>query len=195
MAYMATPSDAQASTGGSVTGQDRALTNAAITGGIAAGTNRLLQAVPKLTPALGVAGAGLSAYDYASQAQDIQEGLPEGVPADLMAQVAPLAMRGMDDAQAWQDLPQNTREFVARNQSDPTMGMANEVQAMPPQEAAQPDFEQSLAELQAIFAEMEQGQQTPRTMQTMRRPPQTPMPAPPPAYGGQQNRLLQPTGY
>jgi hypothetical protein len=195
MAYMATPSDAQASTGGSVTGQDRALTNAAITGGIAAGTNRLLQAVPKLAPALGVAGAGLSAYDYASQAQDIQEGLPEGVPADLMAQVAPLAMRGMDDAQAWQDLPQNTREFVARNQSDPTMGMANEVQAMPPQEAAQPDFEQSLAELQAIFAEMEQGQQTPRTMQTMRRPPQTPMPAPPPAYGGQQNRLLQPTGY
>jgi hypothetical protein len=56
------------------------------------------------------------------------------------------------------------------------------------QEAAPPDFDQYIADLQAIFAEMEQGQQP-------RRPASRPMPAPPPAYGGQQNRLLQPTGY
>jgi hypothetical protein len=196
LAYDAATSDAQAGTG---EGAVSDTTRGAIAGGTAAGgayaMNRLLQAVPAIGRAMGPVGAGLSAYDYATQAQEAREGMPEGVPADLMAQVAPLAMRGMDDAQAWQDLPQNTREFVARNQTDPSMGMSSEVQAMPPQEAAQPDFEQSISELQAIFAEMEQGQQTPRTMQTMRRPPQTPMPAPPPAYGGQQNRLLQPTGY
>ena len=55
------------------------------------------------------------------------------------------------------------------------------------EEAAPPNFEQYLADLQAIFQEMEAGQQPQQ--------PQRPMPAPPPAYGGQQNRLLQPTGY
>ena len=225
LAYDAATSDAEAANG---EGGIPNVARGAIAGGTAAGAtyaaNRLLQAVPALGRAMGPVGAGLSAYDYASKAQNAREGMSDGLPSDLMAQVAPLAMRGMEDAQAWQDLPQNTREFVARNQSDPSMGMSNEVQAMPqetgvpmpargergllgrrdlnaanlevPQmpaetyqeEAAPPDFDQYIADLQAIFAEMEQGQQP-------RRPAPRPMPAPPPAYGGQQNRLLQPTGY
>lgn len=109
-------------------------------GGATYGLQRLAQAVGRKAPAvaraagpaLNVAGGVLGAYDYASQAQDARGAMPEGIAGDIGAQVAPLAMRGMQDLAAWESLPEQARGFVERNQSDPSMGMAEEVQAAPP---------------------------------------------------------------
>jgi hypothetical protein len=193
VAYMATPDDAQAATGNSVTGQDRALTNAGVAGGIAAGTNRLLQAVPQVAKTAFGSGAAMAMpgeiipamTDYAPE--DINMGrnwLARNLPESVQ-------FGAVDQARQMAQVPE--RNPMSRP-IDPAMPNASALQVpqMPAetyeQEAAPPDFDQYIADLQAIFAEMEQGQQP-------RRPAPRPMPAPPPAYGGQQNRLLQPTGY
>ena len=143
MAYDAATSEAEAA-GMSPAGQTASGVGAGVAaGGTTAATqhglSKLAQALagsrvgPYLGPAMNVAGAGLAAHDYAGQVQDMRQDMPEGMQSDLLAQAAPLAMRGMEDAAAWQNLPGQAQEFVQRNQSDPAMGMSDEVQAMPPQ--------------------------------------------------------------
>jgi hypothetical protein len=194
LAYDAATSDAQAGTGVD-TGSDVA--RGAVAGGTAAGLvaggNRLLQAIPAAARTAMGSGAAMAMpgeiipamTDYAPE--DINTGrnwLARNLPESVQ-------FGAVDQARQMAQVPE--RNPMSRP-IDPAMPNASALQVpqMPAetyeQEAAPPDFDQYIADLQAIFAEMEQGQQP-------RRPASRPMPAPPPAYGGQQNRLLQPTGY
>lgn len=64
--------------------------------------------------------------------------MPEGTGYDMLAQAMPAAQRGGEMIEAWRNLPEQAQDFVQRNQSDPSMGLSNEVQAMPPQQPPQP---------------------------------------------------------
>jgi hypothetical protein len=194
MAYDAATSDAQAGTG-EETGSDvgRGAVAGGTAAGLVAGGNRLLQAIPAAARTAMGSGAAMAMpgeiipamTDYAPE--DINMGrnwLARNLPESVQ-------FGAVDQARQMAQVPERN---PMSQPIDPAMPNASALQVpqMPAetyeQEAAPPDFDQYIADLQAIFAEMEQGQQP-------RRPAPRPMPAPPPAYGGQQNRLLQPTGY
>lgn len=187
LAYYATPSDAQAGTGESVTGQDEALTNAGIAGVVAMGANRLLQALPRAMPAVNAAGTALGMYDYANQANEARQAMPEGIESDMISQAVPLASRIASDVASWQALPGQIQDFIARNQSDPMGGMSNEVQAMPEQAAPEPeDFDTQMADLDRLLQEMDaEGAASPQRAVRSERVASMPVMAP-----FEQNRLL-----
>jgi len=182
LAYDAATSDAQAGTGDE-TGSDVA--RGAVAGGTAAGLvaggNRLLQAIPAAARTAMGAGATMAMPNEIVNAMD---GTPDqmNMARNKAARYLPEAVQfgAVNEAREMAQVPE--RNPMSRS-IDPSPQMPAETYE---QEAAPPNFDQYLADLQAIFAEMEQGQ---------RQPAPRPMPAPPPAYGGQQNRLLQPTGY
>jgi hypothetical protein len=111
LAYGMTPDDARAD--GSGGGRSTALTNAGVATGIGAGAgyglDRLAKAIGNvgrgvvgraLGPALNVAGAGMAAYDQASEARGYRDALPpdqrDGA-AGMLSHAMPLAMRGASD--------------------------------------------------------------------------------------------------
>lgn len=182
LAYDAATSDAQAGTGDE-TGSDVA--RGAVAGGTAAGLvaggNRLLQAIPAAARTAMGAGATMAMPNEIVNAMD---GTPDqmNMARNKAARYLPEAVQfgAVNEAREMAQVPE--RNPMSRP-IDPSPQIPAETYE---QEAAPPNFDQYLADLQAIFAEMEQGQ---------RQPAPRPMPAPPPAYGWQKNRLLQPTGY
>lgn len=149
-AYFATPDDAQASTGGgSVTGQDEALTNAALAGGATYGVNRLLSAIPRVAGA--VAGemvgpvAAMTGPDFTPETEEFgRNAAVRDMP--WLRHVAPIYSDAFEKAQ----VPERGR--------------------MPTPDFEEPDeFAQHIAELQAILQEMGQSN----------RPAARPAPAPP----------------
>lgn len=139
LAYNLTPKQAEARGGEPSPGPSSAATNAALAGGTAYGVGKLAKALagsragPFLGPAMMGVGTAASAYDYAQEAQEARQSMPQGTEYDMLAQAMPAAQRGGEMVEAWRNLPGQAQEFVQRNQSDPSMGMTNEVQAMPQQ--------------------------------------------------------------
>lgn len=208
LAYAATPSDANASTGdASTTGQDRALTNAGVAGGLTYGTNRLLNALPSGTGTLagGMTGPlmpmtfdpfeGASEEDtrhnIMSARGDLNALLPSagrviGVTpreqsAYEMAQVPPPSpTRVQRQADTRQDA-----EYMRRYLADEPVNMPASAPGWEDRAAAAPDpFDADLAELADLLTQLE-GPAEPQ-----RRSAPVVMPNPVMVSPALQNRLL-----
>lgn len=188
IAYMATPSDAQAATGEpSTTGQDTAITNAAGAGGLYYGANKLLQALPK---AVGTAaGAGLTMLTP-SVAADAYDPTQEELNRDrnIAARYLPSFLRGgyIEDAYQMAQVPErspvNSGPRVSRL---PDATPRAEVSPAPAD-----DFEAQLADLQSILSQLhgDEEQSPVQTAADSYRAAQAPMMPSTPSFP--QNRLL-----
>lgn len=208
VAYMATPEDAYASTGdASLTGQDRAITNAAAAGGLTYGTNKLLQALPSGTGTLagGMTGPLMpmtfdpfeggseedTRHNIMAARGDLNALLPSagraiGVTpqeqsAYEMAQVpTPSSSRVQRQADTRQDA-----EYMRRYLDDEPVNMPVSVPGWQDRAATAPDpFDADLAELASLLAELE-GPAEPQ-----RRSAPVVMPNPVMVSPALQNRLL-----
>lgn len=210
LAYMATPEDAYASTdGASVTGNDRALTNAGAAGGLTYGTNRLLNALPAGTGTLagGMLGPLMpmtfdpleggseedTRHNIMSARGDLNALLPSvgraiGVtPQEQSAyEMAQVPTPGPARVQRQADTRQDA-EYMRRYLADEPTNMPAGADAGwqdRAQSAAPDDFDAQLAELQQLMIELEGPQEAPQPRAAVQMPP------PPPYAAAQQNRLL-----
>lgn len=197
LAYMATPDDAYAADGGSTTGQDGALTNAAIAGGGYAGVNKLLQSLPANArqfggKLLGATAAPMAAVDLTSELA--MKHMPrEGQPApgigdfgNIVGDAANKIFLGQRDADDYARQMRDMSEVPGRNPMfsdprpiDPRVAYDQQLPGMVHQGGGD-DFDAQLAELSALMSEFDvpEPQQAPPM-------PQFQIPAP-----MQQNRLL-----
>ena len=172
-AYAMTPGRANAADGSQSSGQSEALTNAGIASGVAAGTNRLLRALPSAGPAIGAIGAGMTAYDNASEAQQYRAAMPEGdrssVAGQLLPHVMPMAMRGAQDIASIASAPGRIRDAAVSamtpgnaTPSDYQGSLYPEAAPMEaPAAAPEQDFDAQLAELQQLLSQVGADEQTP----------------------------------
>lgn len=196
LAYMATPDDAMAADG-SMTGQDRALTNAAIAGGGYAGANRLLQALPSNARQFGgrllsATAAPMAATDITSEIVQRRAPLPGQEPPGFMETVGGVAsdlagkvFLGQSDADDSARMMRDMSQVPDRNPmfSDPRPidpRLANDQQLPGMVHGGGDDFDAQLAELSALMSEFD----VPETRQAPPMP-QFQIPAP-----MQQNQLL-----
>jgi hypothetical protein len=163
IAYAATPDDAEASTGESATGQDRALTNAAGAGGAYLGVNRLMKMAPQIGRAVAAGGEGLSpmAIDAMTDYSPDELNMARNTAARHLPEA--LQFGAVDEAREMAQVPERGR-MADPNFEDPE------------------DFDAQIAELAQILNELD-APEAPR--QPVRFPPQMPLPS------HQQNRLLQ----
>lgn len=197
LAYMATPDDAYAADGGSTTGQDGALTNAAIAGSGYAGVNKLLQSLPANArqfggKLLGATAAPMAAVDLTSELA--MKHMPrEGQPApgigdfgNIVGDAANKIFLGQRDADDYARQMRDMSEVPGRNPMfsdprpiDPRVAYDQQLPGMVHQGGGD-DFDTQLAELSALMSEFDvpEPQQAPPM-------PQFQIPAP-----MQQNRLL-----
>lgn len=126
LAYALTPDRAEAAGGAPAGAQTEALTNAGVAGGTAYGVSKLAEALrPAAGRALGtglnVAGAGLSAYDNASEAQGYRDAQPPEQQASpfgqLMPHAMPLAIRGAQDINSITSAPGRLSAMLSRELS------------------------------------------------------------------------------
>ena len=157
LAYAATPSDANASNGAdSYTGQDEALTNAAAAGGITYGANKLLRLAPALAGQAISTGMAMTAPFAAADAYDPtpeQLAMDRNITARYLPR--PLQFGAVSDAYDMAQVPEKGPAHSGPRADD---------------------FDSQLAQLNAILAELGQGQEAPA---------QAPMPMAP-----NSNRLL-----
>jgi hypothetical protein len=184
LAYSAAQDGAEAA-GGSPGSQAGAATAAATAAGTAYGANKLLQAVPRVAPVLNVAGAGLAAYDNASEAQAYQQKMPEDVrdttSGRMLSHAMPLAMRGATDIASIAAAPGQIRDAMSGHHEQGGSTMAG---FEPPAAAHEADFDTQLAELQSLLAEIQPAQAAPQSFRAAQEMPQTP------SYSMPTNRLL-----
>jgi hypothetical protein len=173
LGYMASPSDAQASPdGASITGNDQALTNAGVVGGIGYGTNRLLQAIPGALQGFNVAMIPSTVdamTDYSPE--ELNQG------RNWMARNLPSALHfgGVREAAEMSQVPSQrpNTTTVAKTPAPPA-----------------DDFDTQMAELEALLSQMGgQADQAPSPVQNaVASQYAATLPAPNPAFPP--NRLL-----
>lgn len=188
LAYMATPDDAMAADGGSVTGQDTALTNAALGGGTAYGANKLLQAMPRAVG--GMANPAMAPQmvdamtDYSPHERLRGRGFAaQNIPGARGLMQATGAFTPADEAfyEQSQVPPQNPRFADQRSQIDANTNPALlRDQQLPGMVHGGDDFDAQLAEISSLMSQFDVPE--PRRAPPM---PQFQIPAP-----MQQNQLL-----
>lgn len=217
LAYAATPTDANASTDGSVTGQDEALTNAAAAGGISAAVSK---ALPRggvamlgeaMTPAAIDAMTDYSQEDLNTARNWAARNLPEWMQAGAVKEAADMSRvpersprREVSVAKEATDRGQvpdkNENRGPAPKLSHPgesspapqprvTREAPASTNSAPP--AASPgDFEAEMAAFERILAELG-GPSDPASQPPRTAQSMPPMPPAPPSFSMPQNRLLQ----